>query len=223
MYIIESVASKTKNFTGRNIGTKLSKLSRAAVGVTYKSLQLIVSPARLAKMAFDKTVEGEGIHKITGEFLEDVKKAKSNIAKAHRVEEQFEKTGGLVFSSDWVLGMKVLATDPTGIMAQFSFKSWETQTKEHPNGKLPVYAKITHEENQNLINAKSKGEWYLDNIATSRGGRKATNFAETGMNEKILMGMSFLPIGLISKVMAIAQLGLKFQQGGLTLPNSNEY
>lgn len=131
----------------------------------------------------------------------------------HDAKKLFIESGGLAFDSEWIMGYKIIDTPTKSLknnVVMISFYSESTKNKR------PVFAYLSDQQLISWNNAESKGQWYLDNIALSRGGRSLglntmfsggigrSKFTKTMTSPAMQALLSFIPTKFIRDMIQIS-------------------
>ena len=177
---------------------KVSRIASQTMSKTTKYGSMILSPSSLASEIISKTVAKltPYVEKLGERFAEKITSFVKKGAKGLKeLEEEFVKTGGIKVNSEWVMGIKVIAADPVMSTVLFQFNP---ATSGH---KQAVIANISGIKVEEFLNSGSKGRWYINNIARSRGGRKMSAF---GIEGELAVFMGILPINKIQEMLGFA-------------------
>ncbi|MCS5736506.1 hypothetical protein [Herbiconiux daphne] len=122
----------------------------------------------------------------------------------------------------------MIESDPTGSMIQISFVPSQTVTEEFRTGKPPVYTKMSRMELLNFLEARSKGEYYLDNIAYGTPGRKGNSpvsfdLTGSGLSSGFLQMLSFMPVTEVRNILGIIKAGIEVSKGKAMFGNLDKY
>lgn len=127
---------------------------------------------------------------------------KNILKKAATFEEAFEKSGGIVVDSDWILGYKIIKDIPGEKLIQISYGKDTGRIRQ-------VYTFAT--EKQLLKFIASPGHYYLEHWAYSRGGAKLKigglfsqkGFMHGGLANATQSALSFLPAAALRNLFSI--------------------
>lgn len=186
---------------------KFNALKNQTTKMTKQAVNLAINPQRLVKRAFDKMFEP-----LEKQLVEYGEKIGVNISRALKngtkgaiaAEKAFIESGGITLKSSWIMGYKTLEESPAQSIILIQFKGLQTHDKK------PVLVSLTNNELIDFISSTSKGRWYLDNIARSRGGRTPE---EAGLTGEITNYLGFLPVKQIREVLAIANTSRRLEKG----------
>ncbi len=181
---------------------KASRISSKTFAWGTKVGGYITSPSSLAADAISKTVAKvtSGLEKYGEKFAEKFAKYfKKGTVGLHKLETEFERTGGELIKSSWIMGYKLLQNEDMFLTILIQFKV------NHPN----VIVRLNSSTLKAWLESNSKGRFYIDNFARSRGGRKVTEIGITGKLSNVL---GFLPISKINEVIGFAGFSKGFIQ-----------
>lgn len=189
--------------------TGVARIASKTWNISKKSLQYVLNPTSLVAKVLDKATEsleematkwGNSIGKSIAKWFKKGAKTSKELA------EQFTRTGGKLVSSSWIMGYKVItnAAAQITILIQFDMLATASKTGINIKGKKPVIVNLSQAQFAAFIKSKSKGRWYINNIARSRGGR---NLAAAEWGEELSNLIGLLPVDKISKILELTSLG----------------
>ena len=112
---------------------KISRIASQTMSKTTKYGSMLLSPSSLAGEIISKTVARltPKIEQLGERFAAKITSFVKKGAKGLKeLEDEFVKTGGVKVNSEWIMGIKLLTTDPAMNVVLFQFNPATTKNKE---------------------------------------------------------------------------------------------
>lgn len=182
---------------GETLSMFASRMLHKTISTSTKIMGWVASPSSLVGEIVSKTLGKISAkwEKLGEKLGERIKYLVSRGAKsAKQLEEEFERTGGRLFKSSWLMGYKPLNVEGVMNTIMIQFKPGPSHNKK------PVVATLTDIQLKTFTSAPSKGKWYLDNIAHARNGHPYNTVID-GID--LMEYLGFLPVAEISEVLSV--------------------